>query len=89
MEGLSPTRQPRFDLTACASTASERGAAITQDFLQKRKSGKRVLKIPLWWRHSVLPSLPWVVCFLSFFSHSHTGEKKAWRARCEIGDGRG
>jgi len=25
------------------------------------------LKIPVWWRRAVLPSLPWVVCFLSFF----------------------
>ena len=24
-------------------------------------------KIPVWWRRTVLPSLPWVVCFLSFF----------------------
>jgi len=23
--------------------------------------------IPVWWRRAVLPSLPWVVCFLSFF----------------------
>ena len=27
----------------------------------------RTLKIPVWWRCTVLPSLPWVVCFLSFF----------------------
>merc|ERR1712185_191238 len=27
-----------------------------------------LLKIPVWWRRAVLPSLPWVVCFLSFFS---------------------
>ena len=26
-----------------------------------------LLKIPVWWRLAVLPSLPWVVCFLSFF----------------------
>ena len=26
-----------------------------------------LLKIPVWWRRAVLPSLPWVVCFLSFF----------------------
>ena len=26
-----------------------------------------VFKIPVWWRRAVLPSLPWVVCFLSFF----------------------
>ena len=25
------------------------------------------LKIPVWWRRAVLPSLPWVVRFLSFF----------------------
>ena len=24
-------------------------------------------KIPAWWRRAVLPSLPWAVCFLSFF----------------------
>ena len=24
------------------------------------------LKIPVWWRRAVLPSLPWVVCFISF-----------------------
>ena len=27
-----------------------------------------LLKIPVWWRRAVLPSLPWVVCFLSFLS---------------------
>ena len=26
-----------------------------------------VIKIPVWWRRAVLPSLPWVVFFLSFF----------------------
>jgi len=26
-----------------------------------------LLKIPAWWRRAALPSLPWVVCFLSFF----------------------
>ena len=26
-----------------------------------------LLKIPVWWRRAVLPSLPWLVCFLSFF----------------------
>ena len=26
-----------------------------------------LLKIPVWWRRAVLPSLPWVVRFLSFF----------------------
>ena len=36
------------------------------------KGGRRLahhtplLKIPVWWRRAVLPSLPWVVCFLSF-----------------------
>ena len=30
-----------------------------------------LLKIPVWWRRAVLPSLPWVVCFLSFFSDWH------------------
>ena len=25
-----------------------------------------LLKIPVWWRRAVLPSLPWAVCFLSF-----------------------
>ena len=29
-----------------------------------------LLKIPVWWRRAVLPSLPWVVCFLSFFLFS-------------------
>ena len=28
------------------------------------------VKIPVWWRRAVLPSLPWVVCFLSFFLES-------------------
>ena len=37
------------------------------------KGGRRLahhtplLKIPVWWRRAVLPSLPWVVRFLSFF----------------------
>ena len=26
-----------------------------------------LLKIPVWWRRAVLPSLPWVLRFLSFF----------------------
>ena len=26
-----------------------------------------LLKIPVWWRRAVLPSLPWVVCVLAFF----------------------
>jgi hypothetical protein len=30
------------------------------------------LEIPVWWRRAVLPSLPWVVCFLSFFQHAGT-----------------
>merc|ERR1712086_858604 len=40
---------------------------------QTPKGGRRLahhtplLKIPVWWRRAVLPSLPWVVCFLSFF----------------------
>ena len=32
------------------------------------KAPLTALKIPVWWRRAVLPSLPWVVCFLSFFS---------------------
>merc|ERR1712046_564731 len=38
------------------------------------KGGRRLahhtplLKIPVWWRRAVLPSLPWGVRFLSFFS---------------------
>jgi len=41
--------------------------------LQERKYGKVLqavpsfFKIPVWWRRAVLPSLPWAVCFLSFF----------------------
>ena len=41
------------------------------------KGGRRLahhtplLKIPVWWRRAVLPSLPWVVCFLSFFYTGH------------------
>jgi len=37
------------------------------------KGGRRLahhtplLKIAVWWRRAVVPSLPWVVCFLSFF----------------------
>ena len=31
------------------------------------ETGMGNLKIPVWWRRAVLPSLPWVVCFLSFF----------------------
>ena len=33
-----------------------------------------LLKIPVWWRRAVLPSLPWVVCFLSFFLYGMEGE---------------
>ena len=32
-----------------------------------------LLKIPVWWRRAVLPSLPWVVCFLSFFLSRESG----------------
>ena len=28
------------------------------------------LKIPAWWRNAVLPSLPWLVCFLSVSANS-------------------
>jgi len=34
-----------------------------------------LLKIPVWWRRAVLPSLPWVVRFLSFFTGHGTGKK--------------
>ena len=43
------------------------------------------VKIPVWWRRAVLPSLPWVVCFLSlhdsrkeFYNEtpSHNTERK-------------
>ena len=43
------------------------------------KGGRRLahhtplLKIPVWWRRAVLPSLPWGVCFLSFFTRHGTG----------------
>ena len=42
-----------------------------------------LLKIPVWWRRAVLPSLPWVVCFLSFFlGKNHAIEFQALRATC-------
>ena len=43
------------------------------------KGGRRLahhtplLKIPVWWRRAVLPSLPWVVRFPSFFFGRRTG----------------
>ena len=46
------------------------------------KGGRRLahhtplLKIPVWWRRAVLPSLPWVVRFLSFFLYW----ARDWRA---------
>ena len=32
-----------------------------------------LLKIPVWWRCAVLPSLPWALCFLSFFLQPKIG----------------
>ena len=32
----------------------------------------------MWWRRTVLPSLPWVVCFLSFFFQNTLG---GWQRR--------
>ena len=34
------------------------------------------LKVPVWWRRAVLPSLPWAVCFVSFFLYW----ARDWRA---------
>ena len=39
-----------------------------------------LLKIPVWWRRAVLPSLPWAVCFLSFFRQArHRQVRTGWR----------
>ena len=38
-----------------------------------------LLKIPVWWRRAVLPSLPWVVCFLSFFLYTGHGTGAHWK----------
>ena len=37
---------------------------------------------PVWWRRAVLPSLPWVVCFLSFFLGIGP-PRAAWRGAVE------
>ena len=38
------------------------------------ETGMKDLKIPVWWRRAVLPSLPWLVCFLSFFLFDNRNE---------------
>ena len=43
---------------------------------------------PVWWRRAVLPSLPWVVCFLSFFftsdkrENDESGTTARWHEGC-------
>ena len=47
--------------------------------LQGHTNVLALLKIPVWWRRAVLPSLPWAVRFLSFFLHD-THWARDWRA---------
>ena len=56
-----------------ACSENRRGTAKRDRKRRTPKGGRRLahhtplLKIPVWWRRAVLPSLPWLVCFLSFF----------------------
>ena len=79
--------RPRQELTpsATAIVRNQRRLLLTgvrKDFLKappapRKNFASRVrsaaLKIPVWWRRAVLPSLPWVVCFLSFFALAPKG----------------
>ena len=47
----------------CSPTAKPR-AKLAASFQGERKN----IPVPLRWRRAVLPSLPWVVCFLSFLA---------------------
>ena len=55
--------------------AARIGERLRREIGKRRtpKGGRRLahhtplLKIPVWWRRAVLPSLPWVVRFLSFY----------------------
>ena len=46
-----------------------RGLAHQREFYTKEKANNAPgsTNKTLWWRRAVLPSLPWVVCFLSFY----------------------
>ena len=64
--------RPRDGMEGCCR-ANRRETAKRDRKRRTPKGGRRLahhtplLKIPVWWRCTVLPSLPWVVCFLSFF----------------------
>ena len=53
---------------------TKRGGEVPHAFSSTPKGGRRLahhtplLKIPVWWRRAVLPSLPWAARFLSFFT---------------------
>jgi len=49
--------------TTTASDVRGRGADGIPSAQNKRIFAANTLKIPVWWRRAVLPSLPWVVCF--------------------------
>ena len=63
-----------------AARIGERGTAKRDRKRQTPKGGRRLAthlpsrEIPVWWRRAVLPSLLWVVCFLSFFLWALTQE---------------
>ena len=42
---------------------------------------RKMVKIPVWWRRAVLPSLPWVVSFLSFFLSEKDGDPQLVECR--------
>ena len=62
-----------------AAYVTAHGKAKPEQRDKKKKKLRRLntplLKIPVWWRRAVLPSLPWVVCFLSFFLASAPAAK--------------
>ena len=76
MPSLFETSRGRYTVVECCASSKRKNIKNEE---KKKKSGNSVgayPKIPVWWRRTVLPSLPWVVCFLSFFLHW----ARDWRA---------
>ena len=72
--GPCPRPIPRLACLFSFFLSFDTGETAKRDTKRQTPQGGRrlahhtpLLKIPVWWRRAVLPSLPWVVCFLSFF----------------------
>ena len=62
---------PSAEATRDAASRRAEKQAIYSSSVSKVKFARILqqidIKIPVWWRRAVLPPLPWVVGFLSFF----------------------